>query len=325
MSSPILFSIYIDDLYCALRSSGLGCRLKNVFYGCFGNADDLLLLSASRSGLQSMVNTCSQFMNKKSLKFSTNVNPVKSKTKCIIFSKKIKDRTNVTPVRLNGDALPWVDEVKHQGNILENDNSMKRDIAIKRGKFIGKVNSLLQEFHYVSPTMFMTLLNIYAVSFHGSGLWDLYSSACDRLYKSWNVTVRSTWKVPNTTHRYLIEDISGSLHLKVMLSSRYAGFVRSLLDSPKYGVRVMASWCLGDRRTVLGQTMSNVAAECGVSRSGSSLPTPAIVKKHLKYFDVPNQETWRTGPLGELLNSDLKVPGFDDDELGDIISFLCSS
>ena len=264
-------------------------------------------------------------MNKKSLKFITNVNPVKSKTKCNIFSKKIKDRTNVTPVRLNGDALPWVDEVKHQGNILENDNSMKRDIAIKRGKFIGKVNSLLQEFHYVSPTMFMTLLNIYAVSFHGSGLWDLYSSACDRLYKSWNVTVRSTWKVPNTTHRYLIEDISGSLHLKVMLSSRYAGFVRSLLDSPKYGVRVMASWCLGDRRTVLGQTMSNVAAECGVSRSGSSLPTPAIVKKHLKYFDVPNQETWRTGPLGELLNSDLKVPGFDDDELDDIISFLCSS
>ena len=99
----------------------------------------------------------------------------------------------------------------------------------------------------------------------------------------------------------------------------------SLLASPKYAVRVMASWCLGDLRTVLGQTMSNIVAECGLPRSGSSLPTPAKVKKHLKYFEVPNQESWRTGPLGELLNNNLKVPGFDDDELGEIISFLCSS
>ena len=218
-----------------------------------------------------------------------------------------------------------MDEIKHLGNLLENDNSMKMDIAIKRGKFNGKVNSLLQEFYYVSPNMFMTLLNIYAVSFHGSGLWDLYSSACDRLFKSWNVTVRATWKVPNTTHRYLIEEISGSLHLKVMLCSRYAGFARSLLASPKYAVRVMASCCLDDHRTVLGQTMSNIAAECGLPRSGSSLLTPAKVKKNLKYFDIPNQESWRTGLLGELLDSEQEVPGFDNEEVDDIISFLCSS
>lgn len=71
VSSPLLFSIYIDGLIKELRSSGLGCRLDMFFYGCLGFADDLLLLSASRSGLQSMVKFCEGFAKSKSLTFST--------------------------------------------------------------------------------------------------------------------------------------------------------------------------------------------------------------------------------------------------------------
>ena len=44
---------------------------------------------------------------------------------------------------LDGNPLPWVTEVKHLGNTLESDNSMKMDCAVKRGVFIGKVNYIL--------------------------------------------------------------------------------------------------------------------------------------------------------------------------------------
>ena len=81
-----------------------------------------------------MINKCSEFMQLKKLRFSTNPNPVKSKTKCIVFSKKIRDRVGVAPVKLNGDNLPWVAELKHLGNVLECSNTMKRDIAIKKRK-----------------------------------------------------------------------------------------------------------------------------------------------------------------------------------------------
>ena len=67
------------------------------------------------------MNICSVFMKKKNLKFSTNANIEKSKTKCIIFTKKPSDINNIVPV-------------KHLGNTLECDNSMRRDIALKRGK-----------------------------------------------------------------------------------------------------------------------------------------------------------------------------------------------
>ena len=81
-----------------------------------------------------MVTICEEFAKLRKLKFSTDVDPIKSKTKCVIFTKVKNARENVGPILLNGDPLPWVDEVKHLGNILEYNNSMQRDCLVKRGK-----------------------------------------------------------------------------------------------------------------------------------------------------------------------------------------------
>ena len=144
VSSAILFSVYIDELFVILRNAGFGCHINGLFLGCFGYADDIFLISGSRSGLQAMVNICQEFASSKNLKFSTHEDPEKSKTKCLVFSKKAKERNNVLPIKLNGDPLPWVHQVKHLGSMLQEDNSMKVDINQKRGKFIGKVMSLSQ-------------------------------------------------------------------------------------------------------------------------------------------------------------------------------------
>ena len=46
---------------------------------------------------------------------------VKSKTKCIIFSKKHKDLIDVAPLLLNGDPLPLVQQVKHLDNVQQSE------------------------------------------------------------------------------------------------------------------------------------------------------------------------------------------------------------
>ena len=117
-----------------------------------------------------MVDICSNFATRKNLKFSTNINPDKSKTKCLIFSKIAKEREGVTPILLNGDPLPWVSQVKHLGSTLQLDNSMKIDIGQKRGTFIGNMMSLFQEFHYINPPVFVKIMNIFCTSFYGSNL-----------------------------------------------------------------------------------------------------------------------------------------------------------
>ena len=121
-----------------------------------------------------MVSKCEEFSKKNNLKFSTNEDPEKSKTKGIIFSKRPADRTGITPIVHCGNNLPWRDNLKLLGNIVQNDNSMKTDNDVKRGKFIGKIHSLAQEFGLSSPEIQMKMINTYATSFYGSNLYRLY-------------------------------------------------------------------------------------------------------------------------------------------------------
>ena len=264
-------------------------------------------------------------MKKKSLKFSTSPDPWKSKTKCIIFSQKTVNTSTVRPIELDGKSLPWVSQIKHLGNILDQANNFKQDLAIKKGQFIAKVNSILQEFYYLSYATIVQLINIYAISFHGSCLWDLYSNECDRLYKSLNVAMRHVYKVPNTTHKYLIEDLSDTHHLKAILNSRYVGFCKSLLGSPKYIVRLLGSLNLTDLRTKMGKTKSKILSECGLKNLTDSKLTSRMVRNETKYMNVPTEEKWRIGIMKGLVKREIFVPGFSQQEMEDMLQVICSS
>ena len=124
VSSGIFFNCYCNRLIKRLRELGTGCTVGNEFCGVFVYCDDIFLLSASWSGLQSLMTTCQNFANDNNLKFSTNNIPAKSKSKCIIFSKNAAHRLNVSPIMLDGNPLPWVTNVKHLGHVFDCDNSM---------------------------------------------------------------------------------------------------------------------------------------------------------------------------------------------------------
>ena len=327
VSSGIFFAVYIDKLLVNLRESQLGCHINGVFLGAMIFADDIFLLSASRGGLQAMVNICQDFVVSKNLKFGTNVDPVKSKTKCIVFSKKLKPGSKPKNVTLNGDLLPWVAQVKHLGHMLQADNSMKVDVAQKRGAFIGKINSLMQEFHYVSPDVFIKLMNTYATSLYGSNTWDIFSPECERLYTSYNVTIRNVLNIDRCTHRYMIEPLSECLHLKTMISSRYATFHRSLVTSKKLPVRFLARKAEKDNRTVLGRTLSRLMLYCGIIDDDLSRLSSSLIKKKMKYRDVPIGEEWRVNLSKELLKiqngNDVTIPGFTSEEYEELIRYVC--
>ena len=136
------------------------------------------------------------------------------------------------------------------------------------------------------------------------------------------MAVRLAWKVPYRTHRYLIEGISGCLHPKVMLASRHVKFMEQLKSSSKMGVRVLASLATTDLRTVMGRTAAGLAQECG---SKIEDVTPSLVKRKMKYFDIPDNEKWRLGVIQELVAENLFIPGFTDDEASDILETLCTS
>ena len=114
-----------------LRNSGFGCTIHGIFLGAIIYADDIFLLSASRTGLQVMINVSNEFASEMNLKFGTNIDPKKSKTKGIIFTKSRRTVNSIKELQLDGYSLPWVSQVDHLGYILQVDNSMVMDIAQK--------------------------------------------------------------------------------------------------------------------------------------------------------------------------------------------------
>ena len=61
--SPLLFSIYIDNLFSKLKYLGLGCHVGLTFAGAFGYADDIALVSPSTCiyGLKKMISICETY------------------------------------------------------------------------------------------------------------------------------------------------------------------------------------------------------------------------------------------------------------------------
>ena len=82
--------------------------------------------------------------------------------------------------------------------------------------------------------------------------------------------------------------------------------------------------CKNDLNPVLGRNLFSIANEQSVNPSDLS---KMLVKKQLKYFDVPLEHAWKVPVLQELLNTrmnNLYAEGFDDYVITEMINMLCS-
>ena len=199
-------------------------------------------------------------------------------------------------------------------------------MTIKRGKFIGKVNSLLQEFHFSDPSTLTKLTKIYASSFYGSSLWNLTSKDAERLYAAWNVSMRNIFRLDRRTHRYLIQPVSNCLHLKATLLGRLVQFYNGLLKSNKFTIRFLARLQEHDKRTVLGQTLDYLVRECGLKEGEIRKLTVSLVKKKIIYAKVPEYMTWRanlTKELVDIRDGRMEVSGFERTEIDEMLTYCC--
>ena len=247
--SPILFCLYMDNLFKLLRDSKNGCWIGEYYAGVFGYADDLLLICPSRSGLQNMLGITERYANSHKISFSTNINPTKSKTKGIIFTNK-ETKADPEPLLLNGNPLPWVKSGKYLGNKLTGiQNGYQQDVKEKRARYIERNCELNQEFPFAHPSVKCHLNRLYNSSFYGSSLWDLTGDMTKQVVNSWSVSVRHMWDLPLSTHRNLIEPLSGT-HAETMLLSRYAMFIQSLRKTSRVAVQFLLQVVSKDMKTV---------------------------------------------------------------------------
>ena len=126
------------------------------------------------------------------------------------------------------------------------------------------------------------------------------------------------------THKYLIEPISDTPHLKTMLMSRFKKFHESLIQSTKFQVRFLARLNECDKRTVLGQNLCRLAEECEVNQCDLT-----IHKIKLNPYITPKDENrWREDiarELSQVQQEHISVDGFSNSEIKEILDYLCIS
>ena len=72
--SPVLFSIYMNDLSVLLSQSGIGCHIEGLCINHVFYADDLCLMAPCDTALQELINICFKY----SIEIDLNFNALKS-------------------------------------------------------------------------------------------------------------------------------------------------------------------------------------------------------------------------------------------------------
>ena len=104
--SPYLFKLFHNDLHSCFDTSDDQVVLRNIRFSCLTNADDLVLLSTTATGLQKCLDKVSAYCDANGLTVNLK------KNKIVTFSKS--GRESKTPFLFNTvDSNPWVSCFHH--------------------------------------------------------------------------------------------------------------------------------------------------------------------------------------------------------------------
>ena len=147
--SPRLFTIYVDDLIKLLRSKGIGSHIIDIFVACLFFADDLCLISPTRSAMQEMLDLCHEYCTEINLTFNTK------KSKTLIFGNP---RPVTKPLVLNGNEIEIVTEWRYLGTTIVAGKSFSFSAKSELRAFYCSTNSLLSAKIKPNESVLMSLL-----------------------------------------------------------------------------------------------------------------------------------------------------------------------
>jgi hypothetical protein len=309
------YCFYCYDLFCQLESSGYGCTINGVYCGAFGYSDDDILLAPSISALRAMLKIAEDYCTSHGLKFSTDVDPRKSKTKCIAWMRHVR---LLPKLQLCGNLLPWVERIIHLGVTITNDvNILKADMNIKKARYIAKNIEINQEFHFASPETKMVINDIYNSSWFGSTLYRIFSPEAVQLESSFNRSLKIMMDLPFATHRGLMEPLSRRKHLRRIMIQRFLQMIMKMKMSRKPILNMLLCTIERDTTSKTGHNLRHIMLQSGRHNIHDLQPSDS---GSIPYHTLEDVE-WRVEMLEHLLGV-REERGLDIEE-AEWLQYLC--
>ena len=167
--------------------------------------------------------------------------------------------------------------------------------------------------------------NIYNCHFTGSPLWDLFGKEVGQFERTWNVSIRMMLGLPQATHRYLIEPVSGTQHLKKLLIKRFISFLHQIQSSGRNATKQLLQFIHSNTESTTGNNVRKILRLTGKSHwtkiKGSDID-------NISYCDIDNADKWRVNFVNELLEikrNEIEVDGFSVEEIDSMMDYVCTS
>ena len=216
--SPLLFSIYIDELFSKLEYLGLGCHVGLTYAGAFGYADDIALISPTIYGLKNMLKVCELFAVDNDITF----NPIKSK---LIFYNI--DSSTCPPIYLNSQPITIVNSDKHLGNFSSSDIQY-RNVISSVCDLYQRSNSIIYDFSSCNSVSLDSLHNTLCMHMYGCELWNLSNGQDEKFKIAWRKVKRRIWKLPRLTNNCITHGLSTDI--SALIEKRMINFIHNALN-----------------------------------------------------------------------------------------------
>ena len=148
---------------------------------------------------------------------------------------------------LSGKVIEWRNEVKHLGNTLLYKLSEEREIVLKRGDLVCRVNGKLAKLRFVSRKVIMKLFSSRCAHFYGCQAWCLDDKNISMFYTMCNLCVRRLLQVPYRTHTKLIPYLTGRPSTEAQVAGRMRKFIKHVTSMTGCVAR-LARFCKSNRQ-----------------------------------------------------------------------------
>ena len=162
--SPLLFSVYLDDLLCELRQANVGCHMNGYFVGAVIYADDITLLGPTRSSILSMLSVCDVYARNKDILF----NPAKTNS---IFSPAYPTSLPGLPLHFMNTDIVFVPSCTFLGISVSSHDISDRNIPQSVQKLYRRSNEVMSDFKSLSRNVKSQLFSTFCLYAYGSQLW----------------------------------------------------------------------------------------------------------------------------------------------------------
>ena len=326
VSSPALFTLYVQELLDRLQNLGVGCHIGNTYVGTVAWADDFLMTAPTRTAMQMMLDTASTFAKEVGLEFSTDPDPAKSKSKAIYVTGRRRNLSKPAPLLLSGRPLPYVQQATHLGHEFDATGTMDTDIRRRRGALISRCLEVQESFSFAAPSEVLGAVKLYCGDLYGGMLSRMDSDPVRQLTNCWNTCIKDVWGVPRNTHTVFTRWLAGGhTSLRDDLMARWPKFFRSLLTGPSPEAAVVARMAAADVRSTTAANNRLVEECCG--RPAWSATAAEVRAALAAQQELTEEETAAATQLTwELQDRDrARLQGLDITPIQARIEEICSS